>query len=87
MRSPKLSLPCLGGRLSFTLTLEPMILLFNLGASLGSGAQQTTNLMHRYACERVLGHDYDTCARLNEAEDVQIPVQKIINMSVSPIST
>lgn len=43
----KLTLPCLN--LS-SLTLEPMILMFNLASSLSNGAQQTQNLMHRCDC-------------------------------------
>ncbi len=34
-----------------------------------------------------MGHDFDTCARINEDENVQVPVQKIINMYVVHTST
>ncbi len=42
---PRVRVPFTGT--SFSVTLEPMILMFNLGNSLFSGAKQTQNLMHR----------------------------------------
>ncbi len=41
----KISIPLLG--LTFSLTLEPVLLMYNLGGAIFNGAQQTQNLLHR----------------------------------------